>query len=127
MGDERMAARTLVQEVVERYNARDVDGLIALYHSNAEYWSPLGDWQRGVDHIRTHLEELHRTLPDEQMTILSLMTDGETAVVEFASTGTTQSDKPYRIEFTEVLDIRDGKIERVRVYLDPEEVAAITG
>ena len=127
MGDDRTAARTLVQELVERYNAKDVDGLIALYHSNAAYWSPLGDWQRGVDHIRTQLEELHRTLPDEQMAILSLMTDGETAVVEFASTGTAPSGKPYRIEFTEVLDIRDGKIERVRVYLDPEEVAAITG
>ncbi len=127
MGDDRTAARTLVQELVERYNAKDVDGLIALYHSNAAYWSPLGDWQRGVDHIRTQLEELHRTLPDEQMAILSLMTDGETAVVEFASTGTAPSGKPYRIEFTEVLDIRNGKIERVRVYLDPEEVAAITG
>ena len=127
MGDDRTAVRTLVRELVELYNARDVDGLIALYHPNAEYWSPLGDWQRGVDHIRAHLEELHRTLPDEKMEIVALMADDETAVVEFMSTGMTPAGNPYRIEFTEVIEIRDGRIERVRVYLDPEEVAAITG
>ncbi len=116
-----------MQTLVERYNAKDVEGLIALYHPNAEYWSPLRDWQHGVEHIRDHLRELHRTLPDEQMEILSLMTDEETAVAEFASTGTSASGKPYRIEFTEVIETRNGKIERVRVYLDPEEIAAISG
>jgi len=127
MADQKTVARTLVREIVERYNAKDVDGVIALYHPAAQYWSPLGDWQEGIDHIRDHLEELHRTLPDEQMAILALITDGETAVAEFASTGTAPSGKPYRIEFTEVFDITEGKIERVRVYLDPEDVAAITG
>lgn len=126
MGGDREAARHLIHQIVERYNARDVDGLIALYHPDAEYWSPLGDWQRGVDHIRAQLEELHRTLPDERMEILALVTEGSTAVAEFASTGTSPSGEPYRIEFTEVIDIRGGKIERVKVYLDPEEVAEIT-
>lgn len=116
-----------MQTLVERYNAKDIDGLIALYHLDAQYWSPLGDWQQGVEHIRTHLEELHRTLPDEQMEILSLMADEETAVVEFASTGTSPSGQPYRIEFTEVIETKNGKIEQVRVYLDPEEIAAING
>ncbi len=123
----KAAVRDLVQRIVEHYNAKDVESLIALYHEDAAYWSPLGDWQRGVGHIRSHLAELHRTLPDEQMSIVSLMADDECAVAEFASTGTAPSGESYRIEFTEVIDVRDGKIERVKVYLDPSDVAAITG
>lgn len=124
---DRQSMRDLVHTIVERYNAKDVDGLIALYHADAAYWSPLDDWQHGTDHIRSHLEHLHRTLPDEQMSLLALMADDGIAVAEFASTGTSPSGDPYRIEFTEVIEAHDAKIARVRVYLDPEDVAAISG
>jgi len=124
---EQRAARQLVRLIVDRYNARDVEGLVALYHDDAAYWSPLGDWQHGVGPIRAHLDELHRTLPDEQMSIEALVTDGVTAVVEFKSSGTSPAGKTYSIEFTEVIEIEDAKIKRVMVYLDPDEVQAITG
>ena len=124
---DREATRRLVHTLVERYNAKDVDGLIELYHPDARYWSPLGDWQEGTDHIRSHLEELHRTLPDERMEILALMADDGIAVAEFASTGTRADGAAYRIEFTEVIEVVDGRIASVKVYLDPEEVAAISG
>ena len=124
---DREATRRLVHTIVERYNARDVEGLVALYLPDARYWSPLGDWQEGTDHIRAHLEELHRTLPDERMEILSVVAGDDIAVAEFASTGTTPSGEPYRIEFTEVIEVLDGRIASIKVYLDPEEVAAISG
>lgn len=126
MSAQRDPARQLVRRLVEAYNAKDAQGITDLYHPDARYWSALGDWQEGLPAIKAHLEELHRTLPDEQMEPLAVITDGATVVVEFRSSGTAPSGRPYEIEFTEVIELRDGKIATVKVYLDPDEVEGIT-
>lgn len=118
----RDEAREMVDTIVSAYNAKDADTLAALYHPDARYWSALGDWQEGLPSIREHIEELHRILPDEQMETLMVATDGDTAVAEFRSTGTAPSGNRYQLEFTEVIELLDGKIATVKVYLDPEEV-----
>lgn len=123
----REASRAVVETIVAAYNAKDADALAALYHPDARYWSALGGWQEGLPAIREHIEELHRTLPDEQMETLSLIGGPDIAVAEFRSTGTAPSGKLYTIEFTEVIELRDGKISEVKVYLDPEEVRAVMG
>jgi uncharacterized protein (TIGR02246 family) len=125
MAGSREQSRAIVEQIVAAYNAKDADALTGLYDSDARYWSPLGDWQEGLPAIRAHIEELHRTLPDEQMETLSLIGGPDVAVAEFRSTGTAPSGRAYAIEFTEVIELRDGKIAQVKVYLDPEEVRAI--
>ncbi len=119
------AARDIVHRIVEAYNAKDAEAVAALYHPDARYWSALGDWQEGLPAIKEHIEELHRLLPDEQMSIQSLVGGDDIAVAEFRSTGTAPSGSPYTLDFTEVIELRDGKIATVKVYLDPEEVERI--
>jgi uncharacterized protein (TIGR02246 family) len=123
----REEAKAIVESIVAAYNAKDVAALAPLYHSDARYWSALGDWQEGLPAITAHIEELHRTLPDEQMETLAVMSDGEVVVAEFRSTGTSPNGTPYTIEFTEVIEIREGRIASVKVYLDPEEVGRVMG
>jgi len=118
----RDEAREMVDTIVSAYNAKDADTLASLYHPEARYWSALGDWQEGLPAIREHIEDLHRILPDEQMETLMVAADGDTAVAEFRSAGTAPSGNRYQLEFTEVIELRDGKIATVKVYLDPEEV-----
>lgn len=125
MTTSRRSARQIVTQIVEAYNSKDADALAALYQPDARYWSALDDWQEGVAAIRSHIEDLHRTLPDEQMSIDAVMTDGDIVVAEFTSAGISPSGLPYRISFTEVIKLRDGKIASVMVYLDPDEVARI--
>ena len=125
MTEARGAARTLVAQLVEAYNAKDRTALAGLYREDARYWSALDDWQEGRSAILSHIEELHRRLPDEQMTVKALVTDGATVVVEFVSTGSAPSGRPFELEFTEVIDLVDGQIATVKVYLDPEEVTQI--
>ena len=127
MSTPRDAAREIVTRIVEAYNAKDAEAIAALYHPDARYWSALGDWQDGLPAIKAHVEELHRTLPDEQMEPLTVVTDGDTVVVEFRSTGTAPSGASYAIEFTEVIELRDGKIATVKVYLDPDEIERVMG
>jgi ketosteroid isomerase-like protein len=56
-----------------------------------------------------------------------VVTDGDTVVVEFRSTGTAPSGRSYALEFTEVIELREGKIATVKVYLDPDEVERAMG
>lgn len=125
MTDDRGSARALVANLVAAYNAKNLDGVAGLYAEDARYWSALDDWSEGVEAIRGHIERLFESLPDEEMAIKSLVTDGEIAVVEFESTGTNPRGRPYEIEFTEVIELRENRIASVRVYLDPEEVERI--
>lgn len=122
MTGSRDDARLLVEQIIEAYNSRDTDALVALYQPDITYWSALGGSQEGISTVRAHLDHLHETLPDEQMRAKTVITDGELIVVEFESTGTNAAGSPYSIEFTEVFELRDGKVASIKVYLDPEEI-----
>lgn len=121
----RRSARAIVNRIVEAYNAKDANALADLYHPEARYWSALDGWQEGLPVIRSHIEDLHQRLPDEQMSVDAIMTDGDVVVVEFTSSGTAPNGEPYRISFAEVIELRNGKIASVMVYLDPDEITRI--
>ena len=71
------------------------------------------------------LDELFTSLPDETMALDALVTDGESAVIEVTSSGTDREGKPYEIQFTEVLEISDGRFTEIRTYIDPDDVKPI--
>ena len=119
------AARQLIGQIVAAYNLRDTDSLVGFYQPDITYWSALGGLQEGVEAVRQHIDHLHETLPDERMRAETVITDGELIVVEFESTGTNPAGKRYSIEFTEVFELRDGKVASIKTYLDPEEVARV--
>ena len=122
--EDRNQVRRLVLQLVDAYNAKDLEGVMATYLPEASYWSALGDWLRGAAEIRAHIAELFELLPDEYMTVRGLIVDDATAVAEFTSRGTAPNGRRYALDFTEVYEIREGKVAEVRVYLDPEEVEA---
>jgi len=124
----RSEMRALIESLVEAYNVKDAQRLSDFYHTDARYWSVLEGWVEGLPAIRAHIEQLHQLLPDEQMSVSEIVTDGDLAVVEFASSGSAPvSGKPYSILFTEVIELRDGRIWSVKVYLDPDDISAVTG
>lgn len=116
------AARAVVARLTDAYNRKDEEALAALYHPHLTYWSSLSGTLEGKEAVLAHLRELFERLPDEQMRAVNVVTDGETAVVEFESTGT--AGRPYRIGFTEVMSFSDGLVSAIAVYLDPEEVTS---
>lgn len=120
-------ARLVIDRLVTAYNAKDLDGLLALYGPHPRYWSTLGGWRSGTSEIGAHLRELFVSLPDERMTATTVVTDGDTVVAEFTSSGTTPTDEPYQVSFTEVMTLVDGAITEVKVYLDPDDVSSILG
>lgn len=119
-------ARQLVDQLVSAYNSRTTDVLIDLYHPNVTYWSVLDGTCEGRQAVIDHIEHLHTLLPDEQMRTQTVTADDEVIVVEFESTGTSAGGHAYRIAFTEVFELADGKVTSIKVYLDPDDVAAIS-
>lgn len=122
MTDDRCLAKNLVLRLVAAYNAKDLEGVAGLYAGDAHYWSALSDWSVGIDSIRSHIEYLFEERPDEKLSIKALVTNGQVAVVELESTGTSPVRKHYRIQSTEVIELREGQIARVLAYLDPGEI-----
>ena len=120
------SAGQLVDQLVSAYNARATEVLRDLYHPDVTYWSVLDGTSQGRQAVLDHIEKLHTLLPDEQMRALTVTADDEMIVVEFESTGTGPGGRAYRIEFTEVFEVADGKVTSVRVYLDPDAVAKIS-
>lgn len=119
----RDEARQLIDRIVAAYNSHDTDALVALYHPDITYWSAIDGQQTGIAAVRQHIDHLHEILPDERMEARTVITDGGMIVVEFESTGTNPAGKTYAIEFTEVFELRNGRVASIKVYLDPEAVA----
>ncbi|HSJ27512.1 MAG TPA: nuclear transport factor 2 family protein [Acidimicrobiia bacterium] len=118
---QREDARAVVERVVQFYNAKDLDGLAALYADDITLWSSLGAEASGKQAFLDHIRHLFDRLPDERMTADVVVTDGATAVLELTSRG-TDDGLPYEISFTEVFEIANGLLTSVKTYIDPDTV-----
>lgn len=115
--------KSIVRELVDAYNAKSIDRLVALYHPDGRLWSP---FERGgiVGHaaIGESIRRLFEAYPDEEMTIELLAGDETHAVAELHSVGLGPDRGEVR--FTEVYEVRDERIAACHVYIDPEELPA---
>jgi len=117
--------KEVVHELVEAYNAKSLERLLALYRPDARFWDPFHrDGVVGKEAIADVLRGLFESVPDERMSIVTLAADDAYAVAEFRSTGTTRAGEPFELEFTEVYEVDDGQIASCRVYIDTQAVPA---
>ena len=117
--------KQLVGALVDAYNEKRLDALLDLYAPDARFWDPLHrEGVVGREAIGGVIGELFAAFPDERMSIVTLAADETTAVAEFHSTGTTPGGGRFELDFTEVYEVRDGRIVSCRVYLDPQQLPA---
>jgi ketosteroid isomerase-like protein len=117
--------REVVEELVEAYNAKSLERVLALYRPDARFWDPFhrgGVVGRAA--IGEVIEGLFERFPDEQMAIAALAADETYAVAEFRSTGTATGGRPFELDFTEVYEVNDGQIASCSVYIDTGLVPA---
>ena len=117
--------KDVVRELVDAYNAKSLERLLALYSPSARFWDPFHRaGVAGREEIGDVLRGLFESFPDERMSIVTLAADDTHAVAEFRSTGTARSGQPFELEFTEVYEVSDGQIASCRVYIDTQAVLA---
>jgi uncharacterized protein len=78
-----------------------------------------GHYTSKADFVAATYERLKRILVgDSMMTITSVLMAGETAIVEMRGRATAKSGDPYNNVFCWICTFKDGKIAKVRAYLD---------
>lgn len=115
--------RAVVEELVDAYNAKSLDRVLELYHPEARFWDPFHrDGVVGREQIGEVIRALFEQYPDERMSVTTLVADDTHAVAEFTSSGTSTAGEPFRLEFTEVYELRGEQVVSCHVYIDTAEV-----
>lgn len=118
----RDEAKDLIERMVAAYNRKDLEAVSLIYADDIRLWSAIGPDVHGKSAAVAHLEDLFAALPDEHMTLDTVVADGEAVVIEVTSRGTDPQGAPYEIAFTEVFRVDDGLVREIRTYIDPDDV-----
>src|SRR5580765_8447721 len=112
--------RSIAETWMRCFNARDLDGLLALYADDAVHSSPkirvrhpdTGGVIRGKAALRAWWQDSFDRLPDLAYLPTAITADAERAVMEYTRRLPGEADMPI----AEVLEVRAGKIVASRVF-----------
>jgi hypothetical protein len=123
----------LVERAVSAINARDIEGYLACCTANVKLVTPLaavGGVYEGIDGIRRYFADIEDTAPDFRIELDGVEGVDSKRVIAFLRTsgvgrasGILMAPPPL----TNVYDLLDGKISRVRIFLDREEALKAVG
>jgi len=130
-----MSPREIAQGVLDAWNTRDFDRMREMLHPEYTYTGPDGREQRGPEAGMAMSRMWASAFPDGRVEILNAKEAGDTALIEFVGRGSHGGDlmgiaptgRPVNIPICEVTEVRDGKVYRVRQYLDFANVMAQLG
>ncbi len=109
--DVRAAFANMTDDVTWR-----IPGLIA----------PISGLRRGKGEIVDFLRWAAQAFPEGLRTeVIGAFADGDTVILELVNRSTAANGRPYENEYCFVFDFQDGKICRVREYVDTQKAVAI--
>lgn len=108
------ASRTIAERWLACFNARDLDGLLALYADDARHTTPKlrARELRGKPALRAWWQDAFERLPSLRYTPTALTADERRVFMEYTRHVDGEDDYPV----AEVLDIEHGKIVASRVF-----------
>jgi ketosteroid isomerase-like protein len=115
-----------VGQAIAAINARDIDAYLACCTENVELLTPLaplGAEYVEADGIRRFFTDIEDVSPDFRIAVQSVQAVGDSNVIAFIRTSATgrASGIATGTESTNVYDFIEGKISRIRIFLDPDE------
>lgn len=121
--------RAVVLAFIEAINRGDASALRDLLAEDAEWTMPgnlpISGTYRGRDAIFTDFlaRNMQGLEPGSvRIEVRSLVAEGSIASVEWLHTSRTAAGQPYRNDYSNVFEVRDGRIVRVREYVDTQRV-----
>jgi uncharacterized protein len=118
-------AKNVAIELFRRFSASDLPGALALMTDDVT-WRLAGKPEltpvNGV-YDRRRLERLFGRMWSQleaglQMTVIGAIAEGDRVAVEVESAGDLKNGRKYRQQYHFAFEMRDGKIAKVREYLD---------
>jgi ketosteroid isomerase-like protein len=121
-----------VERAIAAINAREIDAYLACCTENVELVTPfalLGAEYVGSHGIRRFFTDIEDTGPDFRIEVQSVQAAGEDTVIVFMRTSATgrASGIVSSTESTNVYDFIEGKISRIRIFLDRDEALEAVG
>ena len=121
--------KTIAQELFARLTASDFAGALGLMADDATWWIA-GRKERtptsGV-HSKESIGRLFHGMANAltgglKMTVMSCIAEADRVALEVVSRGDLKNGRQYRQEYHLLVQVRDGKIQSVREYLDTGHV-----
>jgi ketosteroid isomerase-like protein len=126
------ATLRLVERAIAAINARDVEGYLACCTENIRLETPMaavGGVYEGTVGIRRYLTDIEEAAPDFRIELDGVEEVDSKRVLAFMRTRSTGRASGIRLAapVTNVYDLIDGKISRVRVFFDRQEALNAVG
>lgn len=127
-------ARSLADQLLAAWNARDVAGFVALLAEDVEWYDPamVQPPARGREAVAAFAAAVLRAFPDFHYEVLEpvcLAPDGSRCAVPWRITGThlaplippgfAPTGRQVRQEGIDLIEAHDGKVTRIVTYFDP--------
>jgi uncharacterized protein (TIGR02246 family) len=121
----------VVRRAVAALNARDLEGYLGYCTPDVELVIPaiIAGVYEGRQGIRRFLTDVEDAAPDFHIDLQDLRAVGDDQVVASIQTGSTgrASGIPMTTAQTNVYDLLDGKIRRIRIFPDHEQALKAVG
>lgn len=117
----------LTHDLFARFTAGDIDGVMDLLADDATWRIPgkpelnraAGEYDKAK--LRALFDRMLSQLTNGlKMTVLGTVAENDRVAVEVESSGDLRNGRQYRQQYHFLLEFRDGKISRVREYLDTQ-------
>jgi ketosteroid isomerase-like protein len=123
-----MSPLEIVQRFVERLNAHDLDGMVALLSQDHRFIDSLGTEARGRDTLRKGWQEYFRMVPDYQIEVQRAFRDRAEVLLVGVARGTYTADgklntvNAWTTPAVWRARIGGGLLEEWQVYADNEPI-----
>jgi len=121
--------RDVVIEAWKTFRSRDAARIAAVFTPDAEWIAPAGNATAvaldhashmiGADKIAHFIAiDMHRLFSDVSVEFTAIHADGDAVIVEERMRATLPGGRPYDNAYCFVFEVKDGRIRRVREYMD---------
>lgn len=118
--------KATMTSLIAAIQARDCDAWLACFADDAKNYNPVGTPPiQGHEGLKKVFQNMAGAMKDWKFTAESMFVAGNEAAVKYTATGTLKNGKLVVMDGINVYEVNDaGKVQTVRAYWHPAEVAA---
>lgn len=121
----RNKSHSVIDEIFSGLNNHDIEDIVSPFLEEASLVFPgynsLGGFYLGKKKVRKFFQRLFLLVPDIHFTIKNVLQSDRNIVVEWVSTGITKKGIPYANNGVSFLEMENGCVKEMRLYLDTEK------
>jgi ketosteroid isomerase-like protein len=113
----------VIDQLVERMNAHDLDGVVGLMHPDYHSEQPAHPAREfGTSaQVRANWDAMFRGIPDFRAELLRSADDRQTCWTEWHWRGNRTDGAPFDMRGVAIFELRDDRIAAARLYMEPVE------